>query len=231
MNYKLIQNNILKNQNMIVLSSTGVAGLSVMIYHGILNTALLFIFCVILPLYQIINIVSTILPLKEKSMKKEQVLGLTQWNLILANHIILNFFANLIVFVNSFYLKIAQLVILYVMYKFGDSINTSFDNSENVSETSETNNNSIVLTDVLLVVNKNRFSFFNNLMNNYLESFKNLNLNFDKGFVETVSSAMGTETKFSAIGTETKFSAIGTETRTQESVKDDESVEETTVDE
>ena len=221
MNYKLIQNNILKNQNMIVLSSTGVAGLSVMIYHGILNTALLF-FGLILPLYQIINIVSTILPLKEKSMKKEQVLGLTQWNLILANHIILNFFANLIVFVNSFYLKIAQLVILYVMYKFGDSINTSFDNSENVSETSETNNNSIVLTDVLLVVNKNRFSFFNNLMNNYLESFKNLNLNFDKGFIETVSSAMGTEKK---------FSAIGTETRTQESVKDDESVEETTVDE
>ena len=31
MNYKLIQNNILKNQNTIVLSSTGVAGLSVMI--------------------------------------------------------------------------------------------------------------------------------------------------------------------------------------------------------
>lgn len=192
MNYKLIQNNILKNQNMIVLSSTGVAGLSVMIYHGILNTALLF-FGLILPLYQIINIVSTILPIREKSMKKEQVLGLTQWNLILANHIILNFFANLIVFVNSFYLKIAQLVILYIMYKFGDSINTSFDNSENVSETSETNNNSIVLTDVLLVVNKNRVSFFNSLMYNYLESFKNLNLNFDKGFIETVSSAMGTE--------------------------------------
>ena len=194
MNYKLIQNNILKNQNMIVFSSTGVAGLSVMIYHGILNTALLF-FGLILPLYQIINIVSTILPLKEKSMKKEQVLGLTQWNLILANHIIVNFFANLIVFVNSFYIKIAQLVILYVMYKFGDSINTSFDNSEDVSETSETNKNSIVLTDVLLVVNKNRVSFFNNLMNNYLESFKNLNLNFDKGFIETVSSVMGTETK------------------------------------
>lgn len=221
MNYKLIQNNILKNQNMIVLSSTGVAGLSVMIYHGILNTALLF-FGLILPLYQIINIVSTILPIREKSMKKEQVLGLTQWNLILANHIILNFFANLIVFVNSFYLKIVQLVILYVMYKFGDSINTSFDNSENVSETSETNNNSIVLTDVLLVVNKNRVSFFNSLMYNYLESFKNLNLNFDKGFIETVSSAMGTVTKSTIIGTETKA---------QESVKDEDSVEETTVDE
>jgi hypothetical protein len=212
MNYKLIQNNILKNQNMIIFSSTGVAGLSVMIYQGILNTALLF-FGVILPLYQIINIVSTILPLKEKSMKKEQVLGLTQWNLILANHIILNFFANLVVFVNSFYIKIAQLVILYIMYKFGDSINTSFDNSEDVSDTSETNKNSIVLTDVLLVVNKNRVSFFNNLINNYLESFKNLNLNFDKGFIETVSSAMGTETN------------------TPELVKDDDSVEETTVDE
>ena len=212
MNYKLIQNNILKNQNMIIFSSTGVAGLSVMIYQGILNTALLF-FGVILPLYQIINIVSTILPLKEKSMKKEQVLGLTQWNLILANHIILNFFANLVVFVNSFYIKIAQLVILYIMYKFGDSINTSFDNSEDVSDTSETNKNSIVLTDVLLVVNKNRVSFFNNLINNYLESFKNLNLNFDKGFIETVSSAMGTETN------------------TQELIKEDDSVEETTVDE
>ena len=212
MNYKLIQNNILKNQNMIIFSSTGVAGLSVMIYQGILNTALLF-FGVILPLYQIINIVSTILPLKEKSMKKEQVLGLTQWNLILANHIILNFFANLVVFVNSFYIKIAQLVILYIMYKFGDSINTSFDNSEDVSDTSETNKNSIVLTDVLLVVNKNRVSFFNDLINNYLESFKNLNLNFDKGFIETVSSAMGTETN------------------TPELVKDDDSVEETTVDE
>lgn len=212
MNYKLIQNNILKNQNMIIFSSTGVAGLSVMIYQGILNTALLF-FGVILPLYQIINIVSTILPLKEKSMKKEQVLGLTQWNLILANHIILNFFANLVVFVNSFYIKIAQLVILYIMYKFGDSINTSFDNSEDVSDTSETNKNSIVLTDVLLVVNKNRVSFFNNLINNYLESFKNLNLNFDKGFIETVSSAMGTETN------------------TPELVKDDDSVEETTIDE
>ena len=212
MNYKLIQNNILKNQNMIIFSSTGVAGLSVMIYQGILNTALLF-FGVILPLYQIINIVSTILPLKEKSMKKEQVLGLTQWNLILANHIFLYFFANLVVFVNSFYIKIAQLVILYIMYKFGDSINTSFDNSEDVSDTSETNKNSIVLTDVLLVVNKNRVSFFNNLINNYLESFKNLNLNFDKGFIETVSSAMGTETN------------------TPELVKDDDSVEETTVDE
>lgn len=212
MNYKLIQNNILKNQNMIIFSSTGVAGLSVMIYQGILNTALLF-FGVILPLYQIINIVSTILPLKEKSMKKEQVLGLTQWNLILANHIILNFFANLVVFVNSFYIKIAQLVILYIMYKFGDSINTSFDNSEDVSDISETNKNSIVLTDVLLVVNKNRVSFFNNLINNYLESFKNLNLNFDKGFIETVSSAMGTETN------------------TQELIKEDDSVEETTVDE
>ena len=192
MNYKLIQNNILKNQNMIIFSSTGVAGLSVMFYHGILNTSLLF-FGLILPLYKIINIVSNILPLKDNSMKKEQVLNLTQWNLILANHIIVNFFANLIVFVSSFYIKIAQLVILYFMYKFGDSINTSFDKSDTISETSESINNNIVLTDVLLLVNKNRVSLFNSLMNNYLESFKNLNFKFDNSVIETVSNMMGTE--------------------------------------
>ena len=105
------------------------------------------------------------------------------------------------------------IIFLLLLLLTGDSINTSFDNSEDVSDTSETNKNSIVLTDVLLVVNKNRVSFLNNLINNYLESFKNLNLNFDKGFIETVSSAMGTETN------------------TPELVKDDDSVEETTVDE
>ena len=147
----------------------------------------------ILPLYQIINIVNSILPIKEKSMKKEQVLGLTQWNLILANHIIFNFVANLIVFINSFYIKIAQLIILYIMYKFGDSVNTSFDNSEGSSETSETVNNNIVLTDVLLLKNKNRVSSFNSLIANYIDSFKNLNFNYDKGFVETVSNMMGTD--------------------------------------
>ena len=195
MNYKLIQNNILKkNQNMVVFSSTGVAGLSIMIYHGILNTALLF-FGLILPLYQIINIVGSILPIKDKSMKKDQVLNLTKWNLILANHIILNFLANLFIFINSFYIKIGQLVILYLMYKFADSVNTSFDNSEQSSESSETINNNIVLTDVLLLVNKNRVSKFNNILNNYFDSFKNLDINFNGNFVETVSNVMGTTKK------------------------------------
>tara|TARA_B100001248_G_scaffold250540_1_gene224741 strand:+ start:848 stop:1513 length:666 start_codon:yes stop_codon:yes gene_type:complete len=195
MNYKLIQNNILKkNQNMVVFSSTGVAGLSIMIYHGILNTALLF-FGLILPLYQIINIVGSILPIKDKSMKKDQVLNLTKWNLILANHIILNFLVNLFIFINSFYIKIGQLVILYLMYKFADSVNTSFDNSEQSSESSETINNNIVLTDVLLLVNKNRVSKFNNILNNYFDSFKNLDINFNGNFVETVSNVMGTTKK------------------------------------
>lgn len=195
MNYKLIQNNILKkNQNMVVFSSTGVAGLSIMIYHGILNTALLF-FGLILPLYQIINIVGSILPIKDKSMKKDQVLNLTKWNLILANHIILNFLVNLFIFINSFYIKICQLVILYLMYKFADSVNTSFDNSEQSSESSETINNNIVLTDVLLLVNKNRISKFNDILNNYFDSFKNLDINFNGNFVETVSNIMGTTKK------------------------------------
>lgn len=195
MNYKLIQNNILKkNQNMVVFSSTGVAGLSIMIYHGILNTALLF-FGLILPLYQIINIVGSILPIKDKSMKKDQVLNLTKWNLILANHIILNFLVNLFIFINSFYIKIGQLVILYLMYKFADSVNTSFDNSEQSSESSETINNNIVLTDVLLLVNKNRISKFNDILNNYFDSFKNLDINFNGNFVETVSNVMGTTKK------------------------------------
>ena len=79
------------------------------------------------------------------------------------------------------------------MYKFGDSINTSFDKSDTISETSESINNNIVLTDVLLLVNKNRVSLFNSLMNNYLESFKNLNFKFDNSVIETVSNMMGTE--------------------------------------
>lgn len=81
------------------------------------------------------------------------------------------------------------------MYKFADSVNTSFDNSEQSSESSETINNNIVLTDVLLLVNKNRISKFNDILNNYFDSFKNLDINFNGNFVETVSNIMGTTKK------------------------------------
>lgn len=193
MNYKLIQNNLIKNQNLIVLSSVSVAGLSAMIYQGVLNTCLLF-FGLILPIYQIINIISQILPLDIKNItlqdKYQSILKLTQWNLILANHLIFDFITTLIIYIDSFYIKIIQLIILYIMYKFGDSVNDSFDTETN-SESSDTINNNIVLTDMLLLVNKDRVSFFNKVLNYYLKSIKDVKS--DKGFVETFSHFIGTE--------------------------------------
>ena len=73
--YKLIQNNLIKNQNLIVLSSVSVAGLSAMIYQGVLNTCLLF-FGLILPIYQIINIISQILPLDIKNITLQDKLSI-----------------------------------------------------------------------------------------------------------------------------------------------------------
>jgi len=188
MNLKTIQNNILTNKNIIISSCTGIIIITFMVFYGFLNTILIF-FGVILPVYNIINLINQIIPIKDKNLKKDHILNLTQWNLILTNHLILTVITNLTIFISSFYLQIIQLVILYLLYKFSDSINTSFDNN-NSDDLSDTINNNIILTDIILLINKTRINFINSIIYDYISIFKNLNS--QSAIIELFSNYIGT---------------------------------------
>lgn len=188
MNLKTIQNNILTNKNIIISSCTGIIIITFMVFYGFLNTILIF-FGIILPVYNIINLINQIIPIKDKNLKKDHILNLTQWNLILTNHLILTVITNLTIFISSFYLQIIQLVILYLLYKFSDSINTSFDNN-NSDDLSDTINNNIILTDIILLINKTRINFINSIIYDYISIFKNLNS--QSAIIELFSNYIGT---------------------------------------
>ena len=190
MNLKTIHNNILTNKNIIISSCTTLIISTFMVFYGFLNTILIF-FGVILPVYNIINLINQIIPIKEKNLKKDHILSLTQWNLILTNHLILTVISNLIIFVSSFYLQVIQLGILYLLYKFSDSINTSFNNN-NSDDLSDTINNNIILTDIILLINKTRVNLINSIISDYLSIFKNLN--YESNIIEVFSNYFGTET-------------------------------------
>ena len=215
MNFKVMQNNVIKNQDMIVISSSAVATLAVMLSCGILNSAILF-FGMILPLYKIISIISKLLPTDPKSMTLTEnynsFLDLIKWNLILVNHFVLEFICSLIVFVNTFYVQLIQLIVLYVLHKFGDSINSSFQNTKS----SDKMNNNIVLTDLFLVINQARFYSFNTIVDKLTSYFNQID--FNQNFIEMFSNYVGTETEEKIIShaeTETEV-----ETETVERVKE-----------
>ena len=209
MNFKVMQNNVIKNQDMIVISSSAVATLAVMLSCGILNSTILF-FGMILPLYKIINIISKLLPTDPKSMTLSEnynfFLDLIKWNLILANHFILEFMCSLIVFVNAFYVQLFQLIVLYVLYKFGDSINSSFENTKS----SDKMNNNVVLTDLFLVINQTRFSSFNTIVDRLISYFNQID--FNQNFIEMFSNYVGTETEEKIISNVETETQVETET-------------------
>ena len=230
MNFKVMQNNVIKNQDMIVISSSAVATLAVMLSCGILNSAILF-FGMILPLYKIISIISKLLPTDPKSMTLTEnynsFLDLIKWNLILVNHFVLEFICSLIVFVNTFYVQLIQLIVLYVLYKFGDSINSSFQNTKS----SDKMNNNIVLTDLFLVINQARFYSFNTIVDKLTSYFNQID--FNQNFIEMFSNYVGTETEekiISHVETETQVETETVEKANKAVFSLDTDKEETTLD-
>ena len=97
MNYLSIQNNINQNKNLIISTSSVIIMLITISFYG-LFTSILTILGVIYPIYNILNTISNIIPISSKSLKKEEILNLTKWNLILINHFVFQFVGQLIFF-------------------------------------------------------------------------------------------------------------------------------------
>ena len=87
MNLHLISSQIRSYDYVIVLIGTIIINIIIMFNYGILNTILNF-FGLILPLYNIVNCINNILPIKDKLLKKTQVLSIIQWNLLISNYVL-----------------------------------------------------------------------------------------------------------------------------------------------
>ena len=192
MNFTTIKNNINQNKNMIIGTSSLIVCLITMSFYGLFNS-ILTIFGVIYPIYNILNIISQIIPYSSKTLKSETILSLTKWNLILVNHFVFEFIGRILFLFNIFYIQIAQIGILYLLYKFNDSINNSFENNDDSTDSSETLNNNLIITDTILIINKSRLNVINKYVSYFINITKKIDLNSD--LIEMFSNYIGTKDK------------------------------------
>jgi hypothetical protein len=82
------------------------------------------------------------------------------WNIYLGNSIIINIISSTLQFIfsaifNTFYIKLLQLAILFILYNFRESIVSSFN-----GDTTKEN----IIIDNMILINKNRFKLLNNII-------------------------------------------------------------------
>ena len=82
---------------------------------------------------------------------------------------------------------------MYLLYKFNDSVNNSFESTSDNVDSSETLNNNIIITDIILIINKTRITTINKYVNYFINIAKKIDFNSD--LIEVFSNYIGTNTK------------------------------------
>ena len=186
MNISSIKNQINNNDKFLFMITTILTSVIFFIYYGILTTALIF-FGIIVPLYNITSTINQLIP--TRSFDEKKAMELIKWNIIMINYYVLNFISNLLIYFNPIYIQMFNLLIILVLYKFNNYIITSYTNDT----TQQNLSNNIILTDIIMVVNKYRSNLFLDLINKYKHLFNDLNLNIS--LIETINTIIGTEEK------------------------------------
>jgi len=186
MNISSIKNQINNNDKFLFMITTILTSVIFFIYYGILTTALIF-FGIVVPLYNITSTINQLIP--TRSFDEKKAMELIKWNIIMINYYVLNFISNLLIYFNPIYIQMFNLLIILVLYKFNNYIITSYTNDT----TKQNLSNNIILTDIIMVVNKYRSNLFLDIINKYKHLFNDLNLNIS--LIETINTIIGTEEK------------------------------------